>query len=62
MRDLQHANANALAVHKLNGNAYERSVFEVKLEEIPEDDGPVTVRHSAAQVKVLASTKTISGK
>ena len=60
MRDLQHA--NDLAVHKLNHFAYEGSAFAAELEEIPEDDGPVTVRHSAARVNVLASRTTISGK
>ena len=60
MRDLQHA--NDLAVYQLDHRAYDGSVWAAELEEVPEDDAPVTVKHSAARVNVLASRTTTSGK
>lgn len=60
MRDRQRA--NNLFVHSLNHKAYSGDVFTGELKLVPDNDGPMTEKHTTDRMNVLAKHTTTMGK
>ena len=60
MRDLQRA--NDLAVHSLKNKGYDGGVFAAEIERVPENNEPITKKHTTDRMNVLAKRTTTMGK